>query len=63
MISMFAGGLGVGSAVLSILVIHGLHTGNWLTNDIVKVAAIVLAVTVAAIAAAFSIQFERVKTF
>lgn len=56
MISMFAGGLAVGSTVLLILVIRGLHTGIWLA------IVILLAVLLGAIAAALTIQYERAET-
>jgi|HubBroStandDraft_6_1064221.scaffolds.fasta_scaffold1746536_2 hypothetical protein len=62
MISMFAGGLAVGSTVLSILVIRGLHTGIWFTDDLVKTVAILLAIILGIVAAAFTIQFEQAKT-
>jgi hypothetical protein len=58
MISMFGGGLAVGSAELAILVIHGLNTGTWLAKDIVTAATIILAVILAAISGAIAIQFE-----
>jgi hypothetical protein len=62
MISMFGGGLAVGSIVVSILLVRSLHTGIWLTHDIVKAAALLLAVILGVIAGAFAIQFERAKT-
>jgi hypothetical protein len=62
MISVFAGGLAVGSTVLLILVMRGMQTGIWLTNAIVMTAAILFAVILGVIAATFTIQFERAKT-
>ena len=59
MISMLAGGLIVGFAVLLILVMRGLHTGIWLTKVIIMMAAIWFAIVLSVIAAAFTIQFER----
>jgi hypothetical protein len=61
MISMLAGGLIVGSAVLLILVMRGLYTGIWLTKVIVMMAAIWFAIILSVIAAAFTIQLERAK--
>jgi hypothetical protein len=61
MISMFGGGLAIGSTVLSILVIYGLHTGAWPTSHIVKTAAILFAVILGVFAAAFTIQFEPAR--
>lgn len=62
MISMFGGGLAVGSTVLSLLVIHSVDTGAWLTHDIVNAVGILLAIMLGGIAAALTIRFERAKT-
>lgn len=62
MISMFGGGLVVGSTVISILVVHSLHTGIWLTKDIEKAVALLLVVILGVVTAVFTIQFERAKT-
>jgi hypothetical protein len=62
MISMFGGGLAVGSTVVLILVIYSLHTGKGLTKDIEKAVALLSVGLLGVIAAAFAIHFERAKT-